>query len=291
MSSSQTPYSRPPPEYAAASSSQSKKIPPPAAYGATTEADDARKPLLHSDAGEGFAPRNAWNEDGDAEEDFLIGVTLSQSSQDVRHEFVRKVYTVLFCQILLTTVIGAVMCTDSVAAWTFQHRGLWILTVFGAIASMVATWWKATSSPLNSVFLATFTIFEALSIGWFLPVYNPDTVLKALVLTTFVFLGLTLFTFQTKYDILSWYPYLCGSLIVFVLAGFVQIFVPFSTTVDLAIGVFGCLLFSFWIVFDTQLLLKTLHVDQWALMAISLYLDFINLFLQILRVLSDIQDR
>lgn len=65
-----------------------------------------------------------------------------------------------------------------------------------AVASMVATWWKATSSPLNSVFLATFTIFEALSIGWFLPVYNPDTVLKALVLTTFVFLGLTLFTFQ-----------------------------------------------------------------------------------------------
>lgn len=57
------------------------------------------------------------------------------------------------------------------------------------------------------------------------------------------------------------------------LAGFVQIFVPFSTTVDLAIGVFGCLLFSFWIVFDTQLLLKTLHVDQWALMAISLYLE------------------
>ncbi|GAA5897865.1 Bxi1p [Sporobolomyces salmoneus] len=289
-SSSQPPFSRPPPEYASASASHSKKPTAPV-YGATDGSDDPRKPLLNQQPGEGLGPRDAWNEDGEAEDDFLIGVSLSQSSQDIRHEFVRKVYTVLLCQILLTTAIGAGMCTETVATWTFKHHGLFMLPMFGAFASMLLCFWKATSTPLNTIFLALFTVCEAVTVGWVMPAYNPDTILKALLLTTFVFLGLTLFTFQTKYDIMSWYPYLMSALIGFAVVSFASIFFPFSSGFDLGMALFGCLLFSAWIIFDTQMILKTLHPDQWVLAAISLYLDFLNLFLQILRVLSDIQDR
>ncbi|GAA5936533.1 Bxi1p [Sporobolomyces koalae] len=283
-------YSRAPPEYSSASSSQTKKPTAPT-YGATAPHDDVSKPLLPPQAGDGFEPRDAWNDTGDAEDDFSIGVTLSQSSQQVRHDFVRKVYSVLFCQILLTTVVGAAMTTEKVAAWTFQHRSLWFVSLIGTFASMFGVYFKATSSPANVFFLGAFTVFEAISIGYILPLYNPDTVLKALVLTTFIFLGLTLFTLQTKYDILSWYPYLMGSLIGFFALSVIGIFFPFGSTTDLIFAGFGCLLFSAWIVFDTHMLLKYLHVDQWALACVSLYLDILNLFLQILRVLSDIQDR
>ncbi|GAA5836276.1 hypothetical protein JCM5353_002661 [Sporobolomyces roseus] len=283
-------YSRPPPEYATASSSTAKKPTAPQ-YGATEGGnnDDARKPLLQP--GEGLGARDAWNESGDVEDDFNIGVTLSQSSQDVRNEFVRKVYSVLFCQILLTTVVGSLMCIDSAAAWTFQHPGLVFVPMVGAIASMIGVYMKATSSPANVILLGMFTLFESVTIGYILPAYSPDLVLKALVLTTFVFLGLTLFTFQTKYDILSWGPYLFGALLAFVGVSFIGIFFPFGSTTDLVIAGAGCLLFSAWIVFDTHVILKVMHPDQWALACISLYLDFLNLFLQILRVLSDIQDR
>lgn len=287
---SQTPYSRPPPEYASTSTTAAKKPHAPA-YGATEGTDDVTKPLLQPFPGEGPARRDAWNEDGDVEEDFLFGVTLSQSSQQVRHEFVRKVYTVLFCQILLTTVIGAAMCTEKAAIWTFQHQGYLVPVVILTFASMIATFWKATSSPLNVVFLGLFTVCEAVTIGWVMPAYQPETILKALVITAFVFLGLTLFTFQTKYDIQSWHPYLIVVLIAFTLVTLGQFVFPFSSNMELAVGVFGCILFSAWIIFDTHLLLHKLHVDQWALAAISLYVDFINLFLQILRVISDIQER
>lgn len=72
--SSQAPYSRPPPEYATASSSKKPTTP---VYGSTAGADDARKPLLQSEAGQGFGPRDAWNEDGEAEEDFLVSMQSS----------------------------------------------------------------------------------------------------------------------------------------------------------------------------------------------------------------------
>jgi hypothetical protein len=65
---------------------------------------------------------------------------------------------------------------------------------------MLLVFWKATSSPLNTIFLALFTVCESVMIGWQLPAYSPDTILKALIITTFVFLGLTLFTFQVRPD-------------------------------------------------------------------------------------------
>lgn len=46
------------------------------------------------------------------------------------------------------------------------------------------------------------------------------------------------------------------------------------------------MLFSFFIVFDTQLLMKTLSPEEYILATINIYLDIINLFLYILRILA-----
>lgn len=54
---------------------------------------------------------------------------------------------------------------------------------------------------------------------------------------------------------------------------------------------FGTLLFSGYIVYDTYLINSRLSPDEYIMGSISLYLDFINLFLNILRLLSNMQDR
>ena len=48
----------------------------------------------------------------------------------------------------------------------------------------------------------------------------------------------------------------------------------------------GSVIFSLYIVFDTWLITKTLSYDEYILGAINLYLDLINLFLFILRLLT-----
>ena len=81
-------YTVPPPSYASPSSSAPKK-----AYGAT--AGSASEPLLGQ-------PRD-WDDEAGGnpeDDDFKIGVTVSQSSADVRAAFVRKVYSVLFVQLV-----------------------------------------------------------------------------------------------------------------------------------------------------------------------------------------------
>ncbi|KAJ9105066.1 hypothetical protein QFC19_003698 [Naganishia cerealis] len=144
--------------------------------------------------------------------------------------------------------------------------------------------------PANMILLGAFTIFESLMIGTVTSYYSARIVLQALIITTGVFVGLTLFTFQSKYDFSNMGPYLFAGLMGMLVTGLVQFFLPFNQTTDLIIACFGVLLFSGYTVYDTHAIMKRLSPDEYILGALSLYLDFINLFLYILRVLNN-QDR
>ena len=75
------------------------------------------------------------------------------------------------------------------------------------------------------------------------------------------------------------------------MTGLVGVFIPFSSTLNLIFAIGGTLLFRGYVVYDTYLINNRLSPDEYIMGAISLYLDFINLFLNILRLLNNIQDR
>ncbi|KAJ2173412.1 hypothetical protein GGF45_004399 [Coemansia sp. RSA 551] len=72
-----------------------------------------------------------------------------------------------------------------------------------------------------------------------------------------------------------------------VLVGFVQIFLPFNRTFDLIMAVITALLFCGYILYDTHMIMNRLSPDEYIFASISLYLDVVNLFLAILRILGD----
>lgn len=51
----------------------------------------------------------------------------------------------------------------------------------------------------------------------------------------------------------------------------------------------GCIIFSAYILFDTWLIMDKLNPHEHVIAAIMLYLDIINLFLYLLRLLSEMQ--
>ena len=163
-------------------------------------------------------------------------------------------------------------------------------SLFGALGFMLLTFWKRKSYPANLLFLSGFTVMEAYSISVVVSFYETKTVLLALVLTGGIFVALTLFACQTKYDFTSWMPYLFGSLWALILFGFVATFFPYNSTAELIYGSLAALVFSGYILVDTQLVMRHYHVEEEIAAAISLYLDVINLFLAILRILNSQQN-
>jgi protein lifeguard len=166
---------------------------------------------------------------------------------------------------------------------------LW-LSLFGAIGFMLLTFWKRKSYPTNLVFLGVFTALEAYTISVITSFYESKIVLTALVFTLGIFVALTAFACQSKYDFTSWIPYLFGALWVLIIFGFMAAFFPYNSKVELGYGIICALIFSGYILVDTQLVMRHYHVEEEIAAAISLYLDIINLFLSILRILNSQQN-
>lgn len=160
------------------------------------------------------------------------------------------------------------------------------LSLFGAIGFMLLTFWKRKSYPTNILFLSGFTALEAYSISVICSFYESRIVLQALFITLGIFVFLTLFACQTKYDFTAWQPYLFGALWILIIFGFMFAFFPGGKTMELIYGLAGAVIFSGYILVDTQMVLRQYAVEEEIAAAISLYLDVLNLFLAILRILN-----
>lgn len=162
---------------------------------------------------------------------------------------------------------------------------MWV-TLIGTFVFLGLTFWKRKSYPMNLLFLAGFTLTEAYSISVIVSYQDSKIVLQAVLFTFGIFVALSLFACQTKYDFTSWMPYLFGALWVMILFGLMTMFFPASPKMELGYGIVGALIFSGYILVDTQMIMRHYHVEEEIAASISLYLDVLNLFLSILRILN-----
>lgn len=245
------------------------------------QAETSSNPLLGQPRGE----------DDNVPDDFKFGGSVAEATLPIRMQFVRKVYSILTVQIVATMALSSVSYwSDSYKNWIQSNPWMMWVSLFGAIGFMLLTFWKRKSYPTNLVFLSGFTALEAYSISVIVSFYQTKIVLEALIITAAIFVALTIFACQTKYDFTSWMPYLFGGLWILIIFGFMAAFFPYSSTVELVYGGVAALIFSAYILVDTQLVMRHYHVEEEIAAAISLYLDIINLFLAILRILNSQQN-
>lgn len=220
-----------------------------------------------------------------------FGGSVSEATLDIRMAFVRKVYTILTVQILATVALSSIsFFSTGYRNWIQSNQWMLFVSLFGAIGFMLLTFWKRKSYPTNLLFLGGFTALEAYSISVVTSFYESKIVLEALVFTLGIFIALTLFACQTKYDFTSWQPYLFLALWVMITFGFMAAFFPHTSALELGYGVVGALIFSGYILVDTQMVMRHYQVEEEIAASISLYLDVINLFLSILRILNSQQN-
>ncbi|KAH0369752.1 Bax inhibitor family protein, partial [Aureobasidium melanogenum] len=231
------------------------------------------------------------DEDDNVPDDFKFGGSVSEATLDIRMQFVRKVYSILTVQLLATAALSSVsFFSPGYKSWIQTNQWMMWVSLFGAIGFMLLTFWKRKSYPTNLLFLAGFTAMEAYSISVVTSFFESKIVLEALIFTLGIFVALTLFACQTKYDFTSWIPYLAGALWVVIIFGFMAAFFPHTSTIELGYGIVCALIFSGYILVDTQLIMRHYHVEEEIAASISLYLDIINLFLAILRILNSQQN-
>merc|ERR1712217_400057 len=116
---------------------------------------------------------------------------------------------------------------------------------------------------MGYIFLFTFTILESIAIGFVCTIYTGPSVLLAFASTTLVFLSLTAYACCTKSDFTGAGPYLYMALNCMLMFSFTMwifgFFMPIPAGVNKIYALIGVILFSAFIVYDTQLIIGGQH--------------------------------
>jgi hypothetical protein len=219
----------------------------------------------------------------------------------VRNGFIKKVYALLVCMLVLTTAIAApfqVMSASFMEANRAFLTGLLIGTLVLTLGMSCCCMGAMKSFPANYIMLLVFSVCYGVVTGIVSSAYTLPSVLLAAGMTAGIFLVLTLYAVFTKTDFTGLGPYLFVALVGLILFGLVSwvlgIFFPGIVSVTQTVyAAIGAVLFSFFIVYDTQMIVGGRHkkcelsIDDFAFAALMLYLDIINLFLYFLALFGD----
>jgi len=198
--------------------------------------------------------------------------------------FIKQTYQ-LFAASLLAATAGAYVgigIAESVASWFLGLVILEFALLFGLYAAK-------KRAGLNLILLFGFTFVSGLTLAPLLTSIlgmagGASIVANAFMLTTVAFGGLSIFAMNTKRDFSVMGKMLFITLIVVVVASLMNIFFQ-SSLMQLVIASISAILFSAFILYDTQNIIKG-HYETPIEGAIALYLDFLNLFVALLQILG-----
>jgi len=198
--------------------------------------------------------------------------------------FIKQTYQ-LFAASLLAASAGAYIgigIAPTVASWFWGLVILEFAFLFGLYAAK-------KKAGLNLILLFGFTFLSGLTLAPLLTSIlgmagGASIVANAFMLTTVAFGGLSMFAMNTKRDFTVMGKMLFITLIVVVVASLINIFLG-SPIMQLVIASISSILFSAFILYDTQKIIKG-HYETPIEGAIALYLDFLNLFVSLLQILG-----
>jgi FtsH-binding integral membrane protein len=118
---------------------------------------------------------------------------------------------------------------------------------------------------------------------------DPESVFIAAALTAAIVIALTIYAFTTKTDFTICGGLLFAALMALFIGGLLAAIFR-SRYLTILISAFSVVLFSIYLIYDTQLILGKgelkLTIDDYIFAAMNLYLDIIRIFLEILRLIS-----
>jgi len=210
------------------------------------------------------------------------------------NQFYAKVYAFVGIGIGLSALVSALMLTVFQAQLTYflMHGRLWLMVAtFAELALVfVASSMAAKNSPAALPVFLVYSLLNGFTLSFVVAFYTPGTVLSAFVSSALLFFVMAAIGIFTKKDLSGMGRALMAALVGLIIAMVVNLFLA-NSFFDYMISIAMVLVFSGLIAWDNQKIRYVYEQSRgqvatgWVIsMALSIYLDFINLFLSILRI-------
>jgi FtsH-binding integral membrane protein len=214
-------------------------------------------------------------------------------------EYMLRVYNYMTGGLALTGVIAYFTATSGLLFQIQQTAPILLWVIILAPLGMVMMFSFAIQKMSPGVAQAVFWGFAGLmglSLSTIFVAYTQASIARVFFITAGTFAAMSLYGYTTKRDLTGWGSFLIMGLIGLIIASIVNMFLA-SSALQFAISVIGVLIFTGLTAYDTQRIKHEYDVRDSAgvatkkaiMGALRLYLDFINLFLMLLRLLGNRQ--
>ena len=228
--------------------------------------------------------------------DPAIAVGVPRVARDAGlRSYMLKIYNYMASAVLLTGIVAMVFANSGMAERVFQTplRWLLILAPLGFVMAMSFGVNRMKTSTLQTLFWG-FAVAMGLSMSSIFLIYTGTSIAQTFFAVSAAFLGLSLYGYTTKKDLSGFGTFLIMGVVGILVAMIANIFIQ-SSALGMAISGIGVLLFAGLTAYDTQKLKSMYaHVAGTDMMgktvimgALTLYLDFINMFQFMLAFMGD----
>ncbi len=207
--------------------------------------------------------------------------------------YMLKVYNYMASGVLLTGIVAyATANTPALFQAIFGTPLFWLVALapLGIVFFMGARINKMSASAVQTTFWI-FSGLMGLSLASIFVVYTGLSISRVFFITAGAFSALSLYGYTTRRDLTGFGSFLMMGLFGIIIAMIVNIFLA-SSMLDFMISTIGVLIFAGLTAYDTQAIRRMylasdgheVGTKKAVMGALRLYLDFINLFLMLLRL-------
>ena len=206
-----------------------------------------------------------------------------------------RVYNNMFVGLLLTALVAYFTAQSEPAVMFIAKNGLIVgLVMLGMALGFGFVVNRLSYAGLQLYFYGFAALFGAMT-SVYLVIYTGESVARAFVMTAALFGGLSLYGYTTKRDLTSMGTFLHVGLWVLIIGSLINAFIFKSSAGSMAISAISLVIFTGLTAYDTQKIRNLYYsgVDHENLQklsvagALTLYLDFINMFLAMLRLFGN----
>lgn len=231
----------------------------------------------------------------------MESLSVRETQVQVRvNEFVRSVYNWMAVGLCITGFVALLVSgNDAMVRFLFGNRLLFFGLIIGELALvfyLVGRIDRVKASTATAMFLL-YSALNGATLSFVFLVYTKSTITSTFFVCAGTFLACSIYGMTTKRDLTSVGGFMMMGLFGIIIASVVNLFIG-SYGLHIFIGYVGVFIFIGLTAYDTQQL-KTMALTQpdgldagvirkGAIVgALKLYLDFINMFLFLLRILGD----
>lgn len=202
--------------------------------------------------------------------------------------------------LIVTFLIGYFTVTnEAVRSTSYTLLPLFLILQFVLPLSMSLFIYKANATILRVMFVI-YSISTGVILSFIAEYYTLGSVISVLSGTIVLFLVLTIYGYTTKSNLQSYTSFLVVGIISIIIMSVINMFIG-SNTLDLLLSALAVVVFVIYTAYDTQRIKNTIislsYQGQLDLLdrveiigALSLYLDFINLFIYLIRIFGRRKD-